>query len=278
MSAQPTAWHADAAILGRYAGGDLAPAATASVEAHLLACARCRAGVADVVPAPRLDAIWAQIEESVDHPRPSLVERTLVSLGVPDHTARLVAATPSLTTAWLLSVIAVLVFAVAAAQAGSRGVLLFLSLAPVLPVAGVAAAYGRDSDPTYDVALATPYPFLRLLLLRTAAVLVTTVTLIGLAAVLLPAAPGLAAAWLLPALALTAATLALSPRIPAAAAGGAVVALWLGAVFAAAGATGSPYAAFGAVGQITCLALIGVSIVLISGPHSQAAFDLRRES
>lgn len=278
MTAQTSGWHADATTLSRYAGGDLAPAASASVEAHLLCCAPCRAGVADSVPTPRLDAIWAGVADGVDSTRRTLAEHLLVRLGVRGHTARLLAATPSLTAAWLLSVTATLVFALAAAHAGSQGVLLFLALAPVLPVAGVAAAYGRESDPTYDVALAAPYPTFRLLLLRTVAVLASTVTLVGLAALLLPAAPSLAAAWLLPALALSTATLALSARIPAAAAAGAVVALWLGAVFTTVRATGASYAAFGAVGQTACLALIVVSLVLISGLHRRAAFDLRRES
>jgi hypothetical protein len=208
----------------------------------------------------------------------TLTERFLVRLGVHDHTARLLAATPSLTSAWLLSVAAALVFALAAAQSNPRGVLFFLVVAPVLPVLGVAAAYGHTGDPTYDVAMAAPYSSIRLLLLRASVVLATTLMLVGLAALLLPAAPGLATAWLLPALALTVATLTLSARIPAAAAAGAVVAVWLGAVFTTVRATGSTYAAFGAAGQATYLALTVISIVLIFGLHRRAAFDLRRES
>ncbi len=271
-------WHADPGTLRRYADGTLGPAASASLESHLLSCADCRAALAPAAPAIRLEAIWTRIEEAVDTPRRRAVERALILLGVHDHTARLLAATPSLTTPWLLSVTAALAFAVAAAQSTPRGVLLFLAVAPVLPVAGVAAAFGRDTDPTYDVALAAPYPSFRLLLLRTAAVLASTVMLVGIATLLLPAAPGLAVAWLLPALALSAATLALSSRIPAAAAAGVVVALWLGAVFTTVRATGSPYAAFGVVGQTASLALIAISIALISGLHRRASFDLRRES
>lgn len=271
-------WHANASTLRRYAEGTLAAAASASVETHLLACAGCRAQLAPAVPVARLDAIWTEIEENVDTPRPGPVERALGRLGVHDHTARLIATTPSLTTAWLLSVTAALVFALAAAQSGPRGLLIFLAVAPVLPVAGVAAAYGRETDPTYDVALAAPYSSFRLLLLRTAAVLVSTLALVGVAALLLPAAPGLAAAWLLPALALSSSTLALSSRMPAAAAAGAVVALWLGTVFTTVRVTGSSYAAFGAVGQTVCLAAVLVSIAIITGLHRRAAFDLRRES
>jgi len=278
MNAEPTAWHADTATLRRYAGGGLPPAASASVEAHLLGCAHCRARVAEAVPVPRLAAIWAEVADAVDSPRRTPAERVLLRLGVRDHTARLLAATPSLTTSWLLSVAAALAFALAAAQSGPRGVLLFLALAPVLPVAGVALAYSRGGDPTYDVALAAPYPAFRLVLLRTAAVLVTTLALVGLASLALPAAPDVAAAWLLPALALTGTTLALSARVPAPAAAGAVVALWLGSVFTAFRETGSPYAAFGAVGQTACLAAVLISTALITGLHRRAAFDLGRES
>jgi hypothetical protein len=278
MSAEFTAWHADTATLRRYAAGELPPAASASVEAHLLGCAHCRTQVGDAVPVPRLAAIWAEVAEAVDSPGLTPVERVLLRLGVRDHTARLLAATPSLTTAWLLSVAAALTFALAAAQSGTRGVVLFLALAPVLPVAGVAVAYSRGCDPTYDVSLAAPYPAFRLVLLRTAAVLVTTMALVALAALALPAAPGLAAAWLLPALALTGTTLALSARVPAPVAAGAVVALWLGSVFTAFHETGSPYAAFGAVGQIVALASVLVSTALVTGLHRRAAFDLRRES
>lgn len=271
-------WHADAVTLRRYAEGTLGPSAGASVEAHLLACATCRADLAPAAPAVRLDAIWARVQETVDDPRRGLAERLLVGLHVPQHTARLLAATPSLRTAWLLSVTVVLVFAVAAAQANPRAVLLFLALAPVLPVLGVAAAYSRDGDPAYDVAQAAPFPAFRLLLLRTTAVLASTVTLAGLAALLLPAAPALAAAWLLPALALTTATLAVSARVPMPLAAAGVVALWLGVVLATVRASGSAYAAFGLGGQLACLAAAALSVALLSGRHRRSAFDLRRPS
>ena len=278
MSTSPTGWHADPASLDRYAQGLSGPASSASIEAHLLACAQCRSVVSDAVPVARLDAIWAEVAETVDSPRRRLPERLLVRLGVPDHTARLIAATPSLTTSWLLAVGFALGFALLAAQSGPRGVLLFLALAPVLPVAGVAAAYGREGDPTYDVALASPYSAFRLVLLRTAAVLVSTLCLAGLAALLLPVTPAVALAWLLPALALSGATLALSSRATAPVAAGLVVAVWLATVLSAFRSTGSPYAAFGLTGQVVCLGALLVSVVLISGQHRGAAFEHGRAS
>ena len=50
----------------------------------------------------------------------------------------------------------------------------FLVLAPLLPLAGVAAAYGRDVDPTYEIGLAAPMRSFGLLLVRALAVLATT--------------------------------------------------------------------------------------------------------
>ena len=46
----------------------------------------------------------------------------------------------------------------------------FLALAPLLPLAGVAAAFGAALDPTYEIGLAAPLSAVRLLLLRTVAV------------------------------------------------------------------------------------------------------------
>ena len=271
-------WHVDPALLGRYAAGSLGGSGAASVETHLLGCARCRAALAPAVDTDRLSAVWTEVIDRVDAPRRTPVERLLVALGMRDDTARLIAAAPSLTVSWLAALSAALIFAALAADAGGRGVLLFLALAPVLPVAGVAVAYGPDVDPTYELGLAAPYSSFRLLLLRSGAVLASTMLLAALAAVLLPVDGWLAAAWLLPALALTAATLAVSTRIAPAWTAGGLVTAWLLAVFTAFRTTGSPYAAFGADGQLVCLLLLTVSVAVLVHRGRIPAADLRENS
>jgi hypothetical protein len=96
-----------------------------------------------------------------------VAERLLVRLGVADHTARLLAATPALRGSWLLAVAVTLAFAVLAAWArpGPDAILAFLCVAPLLPLAGIAVAYGPGIDPTYEIGLAAPLRSFRLLLL-----------------------------------------------------------------------------------------------------------------
>ena len=71
--------------------------------------------------------------------------------------------------AWLLGTIGVLLFVVSRRVCADSdgGLGLFLLVAPLIPVAGVAAAYGPSSDPSYEAVLASPYPMVRLVLLRT---------------------------------------------------------------------------------------------------------------
>ncbi|MYZ41239.1 zf-HC2 domain-containing protein, partial [Streptomyces sp. SID4917] len=113
--------------------------------------------------------------------------------------------------------------------AGARPLL--LALAPVLPLAGVAVSYGEHADPMHEIGASTPGGGLRLLLTRTTAVLAVSLPLLTLAGALLPSSaasmevPG-AAAWLLPALALTLATLVLGSYVGCRTAAGAVAGAW----------------------------------------------------
>src|SRR4030095_9140979 len=149
------AWHADDELLAAYDEQRLDAAARWSVEAHLTSCAGCR-----------LQARGLGAEAGVPG-------RLLVRLGVAEHTARLLAATPALRGSWLLAVATVLAFAVLAAWTtpGQDANLAFLCVAPLLPLAGIAVAYGPGIDPTYEIGLAAPLRSFRLLLLRAAAVL-----------------------------------------------------------------------------------------------------------
>ena len=208
-----TQWHLDAELAGRYADGGLGSVLTASVEQHLMSCPRCRALLAPRVDTVRLDAVWDAVVERVERPRATVLERVLQWMGMHESTARLVAATPSLRGAWAAAITLVLGIALVVAYVSPNGVALYLTVAPLLPVAGVAMAYGPEMDPAHEMAAATPFSQLRLLALRTAVVVTTALVPAAVAGVLLPGEPTLAVVWLLPALALSAGTVALSTRI-----------------------------------------------------------------
>src|SRR5439155_1248129 len=82
--------------------------------------------------------------------------------GVPDHLARLLAATPSLRVSWFGATVVALGFSILAAY-GKQDPLMFLIVAPILPLAGVAAAFGPHVDPAYEVGLSCPVRTSRLL-------------------------------------------------------------------------------------------------------------------
>lgn len=282
-------WHADTKLLEHYASGELPLADAASVEAHLLACPRCRAGLASKVDAPRLTAAWARIDAALDAPRLGPVERLLRRLGVSDHLARLLASTPSLRTSWLTAVTLALAFAVAAAYAGTgeRAVLVFLIMAPLLPLAGVAAAFAPGVDPAAEVALAAPMRTFRLLLVRASAVLVPTLVLTSLAALTLPGPGWAATAWLLPSLAVAVSALALSTYVSPVPAAAAIAVLWVAGVLvsevAAAGGLaplrlGGPIESelFQAAGQLALgIVSAAAGVVLANRRH---AFEIGRTS
>jgi hypothetical protein len=255
-----TPWHLDRATAVQFVEGELAMAFAASAEAHLIACAQCRELLTAAADRPRLDRIWAGVAERVNTPRPGIVERVLRSINVREDTARLLAATPSLRGSWLLALLAVLAFAALAASADERGALIFLTIAPILPVAGVAVAFSRYVDPAHEIGLAAPYSGFRLLLLRSTAVVGTTcvaATAAGLAGAGLTAT-----AWLLPALALAATTLALTRWLDVAVAAVALGVLWLVTVALTQLGT-ERLVLFGLAGQLVCLTLAVISLSAI---------------
>ena len=269
-------WHVDEETLARYAHGRGPLSVGASVEAHLLSCARCRALLTPAVELDRLERLWDDVVERVDAPRPGMVEWLLRLAGVSEDTARLLAATPTLRASWLLAMAAALAFAVFAAIASGvheRGTLLFLTVAPVLPVAGVAVAFHRGLDPAYEIGLAAPYSQVRLLLLRSAAVTAVTCAAALVAGLLLPERALTAAAWLLPALALTSLTLVLARRVDVIYAAGGVGAVWVVTVVSSHLHVGQ-FAVFGAAGQLACLAVAAVSLVVLVADRDRYATRL----
>jgi hypothetical protein len=178
--------HASTEVLRSYANGDpeLSPDVEWAVEVHLEQCGDCRVVLAAEATAvtPLLDQVWAGVAPDTT-PAPVRRRRQLATW-----------ATPA-----MVPVLAVVVDRFASQTYPS----LALLLAPIAPVAGVAAAWARGLDPAHEVVTATPRAGLQLVLRRTVAVLLVVVPLLALSTWASPAR------WLLPCLTFTVATLAL---------------------------------------------------------------------
>ena len=268
-------WHLDEELAGRYAGGRVPGMLAASIEQHLASCPACRALLRPRVSAERLTAVWSQVVERVEAPPVGRLERLLRRAGLDEHTARLVAVTPLLRSSWLAGTALVLASALLAAGTGAQAVALFLVLAPVLPVAGVALTFGPGADPAHEIVAGTPYSPVRLLAIRTLVVVSTTFLPAAVSAALLPVQLGLAVAWLLPALFLTVATVALSTRVAPHLAASALGIVWVSVVLFGV-ARHDPFLAAAPVVQLSCLVgLVLAAAVLVVRSHDLAEI-LRR--
>ncbi|MFE9493734.1 zf-HC2 domain-containing protein [Streptomyces collinus] len=232
-------WHACDDLVARYADGSLPEPDAWSLEKHLEGCTQCAVRVSRAVRGTAPAALLAEVGEAVLAAAPP-VARPLVPAPAPvpgpPRAARLLwAAGPAVRGAWLPAVLLVALGAMALEFGGGfHGArALLLAIAPVVPVAGVALSYGPHADPLYEVVAATPAGGLRLALTRTAMVLAVCLPLLTLTGWLLPAsgAPA-AAAWLLPGLALSLATLALASFTGFRTAAAATAGGWLCAVLA----------------------------------------------
>lgn len=256
-------WHVQSELLAQYACGDIDETDAFSIEAHLPSCARCRAQIVQLVDGARLARAWEGIEASLDAPRRGALEAGLARLGVPGHVARLLGATPALRLSWLLACAVVLAFAVFAATRREGGLYWFLVLAPLLPLAGIALAYGPDVDPTYEVGLAAPMRSFALLLIRALAVLVVTTVMAAVAALALPGLHSSAAGWLLPSLGLALGSLALATRMSPVVACGSLGVLWVLVVGAAWRLASEPLVVFGATAQLAYALLAALAALVL---------------
>lgn len=204
-------WHADPAVLAAYVAGTIDAIHGASIEQHLARCADCRAAIATFVEPRPLELAWAGVRDAVESPEQPFLIRMARRCGLPEPTSVLLAATASLRSAWLAGAFFALSFATLAASLSSGGMLApFLLVAPLVPVIGVAAAYGSQHDPLESLVVTAPYGRTRLILTRTLAVLATVLPFTGLLGLLLPGPTWIAGAWLGPALALVPIMLAVS--------------------------------------------------------------------
>lgn len=257
-----TGWHVGAEPARRYASGTAAETDAWSLEKHIEVCGGCAARVSAAVrgqgaAAAVVDDVRAAVlavaaggTEAVRGPA-AVRGPTRTPASVPPPAPRhhrvpllspvLRAAGPALRGPWLVAVLLVAAAAVALAYGARSGTgagsglparPLLLLIAPVLPLAGVGLSYGRHADPVYELAASTPSGGLRLLLIRTAAVLGVSVPMLTAAGAVLPAsagAPG-AVAWLLPAVAMTLAALALGSYTGCRTGASSVTAAWALAV------------------------------------------------
>jgi hypothetical protein len=124
------------------------------------------------------------------------------------------------------------------------------------------------AEPAGEVAVATPMHGADLVVRRTVAVLVPTLALLSIAAVAVPDLAGLGFAWVLPGLALAAATLALSTFVRVPVAAGGLIGAWF-VLLATASRLQSARdalddsAIFGPAGQLVSLVVVAMALTVL---------------
>lgn len=211
----------------------------------------------------RLDANWRAIEIELDAPRRSFVERLLRAVGIPGHVTRLIVATPALRRAWYLAVAAAVVIALSVAESDTprQSVLLFLTLAPLVGVAGVAMAYGPNADPAHELQVVTPMQGLRIVAIRTLVVMVVASVVVAGGAALSPATRPFALFWLLPSVAVASCALALMTTMSPRRAASAAAVGWCALVLVSQVGT-DPLVVFTGVGQLVAIAVAAGAIAV----------------
>lgn len=213
----------------------------------------------------RLDRNWRAITIELDTPHPSRLERLLRRLGVRSHITRLVVATPALRRAWFVALGLVVFIGVGLSDAAEprASMLPLLLLAPLIPVLGVALAYGTPGDPGHEVHLATPMSGLRLLTTRAAVVMAVATPVVVLSALLSEVSRPWAIAWVIPASAVTGVAVALMTITTPNRAVAIASVVWVFTAFVARAAANDELAAFVPAAQVASL-LVAMSCAAIT--------------
>ncbi|HET8615727.1 MAG TPA: hypothetical protein VFL94_09400 [Actinomycetales bacterium] len=201
-----TEWHVREEHLAEYASGGCDPVVEASTEAHLMRCDHCRAALGQHLDRSETERRWRRLADVVDQPSRTSTERwgrrrtgSATGLGV----VRSAFGTPSLLWAGAVAVLVAAALPVVAASVHqTRGLVLLLALAPLVPMAAVSVAYRHASDPVGEIVLSTPAAGLRLVAMRAVAVGAAAVPAGLLSGWLAGLAPSVTVAWLLPGVAL----------------------------------------------------------------------------
>jgi hypothetical protein len=159
--------------------------------------------------ASEADPTWHAIADAIDRPTATR-HRMLGRLERRHPLSAVTFGSPALRRSGALALGVVLLVPLLLNGVGLSGaaLTLFLVLAPLLPLAGVAASYSAAIEPVGELALATPARSARLLLWRGCTVLAVSVPVGVLAAVPFSSSALLVLGWILPALALCAITIA----------------------------------------------------------------------
>lgn len=209
-------WHVSAHTAQAYAAGNLPDPDCWSLETHVPTCARCARAVSDAAQDPVLSRVRANVlRQARPAARPAVAvhRRSGVRLTV----------TPALRPLWLLGAVGAVLATLLLDAIDATQLPLVLLVAPLLPLAGIAVGSSPRLDRGAELMVSTPMPALRLLLLRSAAVLTVSLPLL----LLLSALTGSGVVgWLLPAGALVAVALALSTWLRVEMATGCAAMVW----------------------------------------------------
>jgi hypothetical protein len=216
----------------------------------------------------RLERNFAAVLGEIVAPRRSRFERVLLRAHLPEPAARLVASKPAFR--WAFAVCVFVVLFLAASGSKSRGpdqLVVFLALAPLVPIAGAAMSYGAAADRSYEVGVAAPLSGLRLVLIRSAAVFVSSAALLLVVALLSPATGWIRFGWVLPGLAGTGLTLVIGERFGLRRAAILIGVSWLVLVIVVGRAASSATMLFGLAGQLVFVAVAVAAMVALWLPR-----------
>ena len=177
------------------------------------------------------------------------------------------AATPALRFSGLAAVLAVTTLAVLASrQADADGP--FLLLAPLVPLAVVAATFAPAFDPVGEAGLATPLHGAGLVVRRTVAVLLVAFAVLLVGSLATPELGSVSFAWVLPGLALALGSLALGTWIRIELAAGSLATAWSIGLLVLRWAEGrtTPFAEaapFSTAGQVAALVLTAAAALVL---------------
>ncbi len=202
------AWHLSADLVRAYVAGTTDEAAAWSVETHVEACSTCAAKLSAACTAPALARVRRQV---------------LLATRVPSRRPLRLTVSPALRPAWLVAVVVVVLATTGLDLVHATRFPALLLVAPLLPLAGIAASNAPAWDATAELVASTPTSALRLLLLRSAGVLALSVPALLATGLLTGTAP---LPWLLPAAALVGVALALTVWLRVEVATGLAAAVW----------------------------------------------------